>query len=493
MSLNKLLSKAGYFFLLTVVTGFILTTCVSDPSRIRPQDVNLVITIDTDTKFQYVRGFGGMDVGWRNFPHTLTRDTELMYNPDTGLGLNILRIMIMPWNTDINETMRQLVSEDRPYYYENVKIVNKYGGYVLASPWTPPIAWKSNNSHHTRGDGRLLREHYQDYANYLRAFSQNMLDNGAPIYVVSIQNEPNYGVDYDGCLWSGTEMMDFFLQVGHFTTGVRGFGGGVEIESVRTMNGESANNTNINDAALNNPESRAVIDIIGRHTYGNQQIRYARALDHPTDPKEVWMTEKNINSGNEEGYFLDSTWDFVWKFMNDVDLSIRLNDESAYIWWAAKRFYSFIGDGQYGTIDGAILPRGYAISHYAKFAKETYRVGVTIEGKTGSGTAVGSGNINNRSYLIDSVAAKATAFVSPDGNTISIVMFTPTFESGEGGVDMGKIKIQLPEDFIIREAAAMRSSKNNYAKWENVEIGEDRNSAYVVLPRSHILSVRFTR
>jgi O-glycosyl hydrolase len=288
-------------------------------------------------------------------------------------------------------------------------------------------------------------------------------------------------------------MMNFFKQVGHFTSGVSGFGGGREIPSVLTMNGESANHPNINDAALNDPVSRAAIDIIGRHPYGNRQIRYSRAIDHPTDPKEVWMTEHNINSGNPSAYRNDSTWNFVWKFLNDVDLSIRLNDESTYIWWAAKRFYSFIGDGQYSTDNGEILPRGYAISHYAKFAKETYRVAVNAEGTTANGASISRNNFNGLYDDLDSTAARATAFVSPDGNSISLVLFTPTFVNGAGGIDMGTVKIQLPEDFIIREAIAMRSSQDSYAKPEDVQICEEGNTATVTLPRGHILSVRFTK
>jgi O-glycosyl hydrolase len=434
-----------------------------------------------------------MEVGaWDHFPRTRPHETELMYNPDTGLGLNILRIMIMPWNTDINLTMEQLISRDRPDYYENVKIVNKYGGYVLASPWSPPKEWKTNNSIH--GSGRLLPRYYQQYANYLRAFAMNMYQNGAPIYAISIQNEPNYEADYDGCLWSPAEMRDFFLQVGRFTEGVKGFGAGREIPSVLTMNGESMNNPNINDAALNNPQSRAVIDLIGRHIYGSgRQTRYLLAIEHPTDPKEVWMTENNINSGNPEGFPNDSTWNYVWKLLNDIDMCIRLNDENAYIWWAAKRFYSFIGDGHWDTEEGVILPRGYAISHYAKFAKEKYRVAVTAEGTTGNGDRIGTRNFNNFVENIDSLTAKTTAFVSPDGNTISIVMFTPTLTDGTNGVDLGKIKIQLPEGFIIREAAAMRSIENSYAQWEDVQIGEDRNSAFVRMPPGNILSISFTR
>jgi len=483
--------KIKNFILLAVVTGLIFTTCASTTSTEGNGEPNVVITVDVDTKYQYVRGFGGMEVAWDNFPRTTARDTELLYNPDTGLGLNILRIMIMPSNTDINVTMKDLINGNRPDYYENVKIVNKYGGYVLASPWSPPKEWKTNND--LSGHGRLNTKYYQNYADYLKSFALNMRENGAPIYAISIQNEPNYEVNYDGCLWSPTEMKNFFLQVGHFTDGVKGYGGGKEIPSVRTMNGESANNPNINDVALGSPESRAVIDIIGRHTYGERLNRYAKALDHPTDPKEVWMTEHLYNSGNASGYPNDSKWGFVWKILNDIDLSIRINNESAFIWWAAKRFYGLMGDGQYDTDEGVILPRGYAMSHYAKFARDTYRVGVTASGTIKEGYKISTANFNSNIDSVDGTTARVTAFVSPDGNTISLVMFTPTYFGGTSGVDMGRVKIQLPADFKIGKAVAMRSKENSYAKWEDVEICEDKTSAIVNLPSGNILSVKFTR
>ena len=487
----KLLFKVKNIVLVTVIAVLICSTCTSMSSAENTGEANVVITVNVDTKYQYVRGFGGMEVGWGNFPRTTARDTELLFNPDTGLGLNILRVMIMPFGTDIRLTMKTLISGDRPDYYENIKIVNKYGGYVLASPWSPPKEWKTNND--LSGHGRLDTKYYQNYADYLKSFALNMYENSAPIYAISIQNEPNFEVSYDGCLWSADEMKNFFLQVGHFTNGVRGFGGGKETPSVRTMNGESMGNPYINDAALNIPESRALIDIIGRHTYSNRQYRYAKALDDPADPKEVWMTEHNINSGNALGYLNDSTWGYVWKILNDIDLSIRLNDESAFIWWAAKRFYGLMGDGQYDTNDGELLPRGYAMSHYAKFARDTYRIGITATGKTRDGLNINSGNFNSRIDNLDGITARVTAFVSPDGNTISLVMFTPTYVNGTGGVDMGKIKIQLPADFIIGKAAAMRTSENSYAKWEKVEICKDKTSAIINLPRGHIFSVKFTR
>jgi len=161
---------------------------------------NLTVTVADprvkSNRYQYVRGFGGMDVAWANFPEQKPEDMETMYNPDK-LGYNINRIMISPGKVDPTEGIQDLLNGSRPNYYENVKIVNKYGGYNLASPWSPPKEWKSNNS--INGGGFLQHEYYKQYAAYLKSFAQHMYNRGAPIYCISIQNEPNYTAGYDGC------------------------------------------------------------------------------------------------------------------------------------------------------------------------------------------------------------------------------------------------------------------------------------------------------
>jgi len=478
---------------------------------------NATVTVNTNTKYQYVRGFGGMDSPWPGGGKELTLDNiKTMYDPDK-LGYNIMRIMIMPDNTNPDITIANLIKAggSRPNYIEGVKVVNQYGGYVLATPWSPPAAYKNNNDTNCEFPGthdcennvrqvKLLPEKYQDYANYLKAFCNAMANRGAPIYAISIQNEPNGHVGYVGCIWTPEEMRDFFKQVGNFTTGTSGWGGGKAQPKVLAMNGESMHTVDINDAAMNDPVSKANIDILGRHLYGYK----IQAKRDDLNGKEMWMSELNINEdSNKRDPKNDYTWNYVWLFMNSVDLSIRLNNENAFIWWTARRWYSLIGEGDNGSTKDAILPRGYGLSHFAKFAKETNRVAISVSGKTGGGDAIttsgttanfnhgtyseGPNDANNKpTYGSDyQKAVKVTAFESPDGKSISLVMFTPTRADGTGGIDMGTVKIQLPSGFKIASAKAMRSTANVKSQTEDAIIGVDGNTAYVTMPASTILSV----
>jgi O-glycosyl hydrolase len=481
---------------------------------------NAYFVIDSGTRYQYIRGYGGMDVAWGNFPETNPDDTELMYDPER-LGYNMLRIMIRADNVDPRTTVDSLISSGtRKYYFDNVKIVNKYGGFVEASPWTPPKEWKSNNS--INGGGNLIPAYYKLYANYLRNFAQYMYDKGAPIYCISISNEPNYVAGYDGCEWEPEEMRDFFIEVGHFTSGIRGFGGGRETPYVLTVNGESANTPFINNPSLMDPRSKAAIDVLARHIYGsrtdslwnsNKSLITKKDADGNDVMMEVWMTEHNINSANATGYYNDSTWNYIWRYLNDVDLVIRMNNENAFVWWASKRFYSMIGDGQSGTTDGAPLPRGWALSHYSRYSIDYTRIGLGLNpdrptsttkppSATVSGTTIehldrGNSVVNRSKDDMDNTSPRITAFISPDGNTISMVLWTPTQPNGSGGTNMGTMEFKFPDGFEPQGVSAHRSTggaaADIFQPYDGVVLSADRKYAYITMGPSELLSVKFTK
>jgi hypothetical protein len=304
-------------------------------------------------------------------------------------------------------------------------------------------------------------------------------------------------------------MRDFWLEVGHFTDGVRGYGGGKEIPYVLTMNGESANTPYINNEALMNPRSKAVIDLLARHIYGERTKSlwndYHANITRADGSKfEVWMTEHNINSANATGYYLDSTWNYIWRYLNDVDLVMRINNENAFVWWASKRFYSMVGDGQFGAKLGAPMPRGYALSHYSRYTIDTTRIhlgSANITGTFADGTVIehverATSLVNNTTDNLDNESVRITAYVSADGNAISMVMWSPTKVDRSGGYDIGNIKINLPDEFLVNGVTAHKSwgdGDNEIFQPVEIDVSADRKSAYVTLNRSQILSVKFTR
>ncbi|MEU8664266.1 cellulose binding domain-containing protein, partial [Actinoplanes philippinensis] len=126
------------------------------------------ITVNTATKYQTVDGFGAAVSIWGSAWSTAETQTLVGTGPNQ-LGLSIVRTGISPvsgeWGTQVNAL------KTAKSYGSNVKI--------LASPWTAPAAWKTNNSR-TNG-GKLKTDYYDDYAGHLNSYVQYMRGQGVPI------------------------------------------------------------------------------------------------------------------------------------------------------------------------------------------------------------------------------------------------------------------------------------------------------------------------
>ncbi|MEU7848992.1 cellulose binding domain-containing protein [Micromonospora parva] len=325
------------------------------------------ITVNSATRYQTVDGFGAAQSIWGSA--WSTTDTQTLVGMGANqLGLSIVRTGLSP------------VSSEWATHVNSLKTAKSYGSNVkiLASPWTAPAAWKTNNSR--VNGGKLKTDYYDDYANHLNSYVQYMRGQGVTVDVTSVQNEPDWHPDYDSMDWSGTELRTFVRDQG------------ARVQNTKLMVAEAVNlNYTFTDPTLNDATARNNIGYIGGHLYGTEEsgrLRpYSLAEQHN---KPVWMTEWNLHAADGSG---SNIWGnpantAVWnETLDDIMRTVHKSMEAnwnAYIWWYGKRYYSFIGDGEsaYGTVAGAPLKRGYAFSQYAKYVRPGYqRVALTKSSK----------------------------------------------------------------------------------------------------------------
>ncbi len=308
------------------------------------------IAIDPGTIYQTISGFGGANAIWGNDNLTSGEMALAFGTGDDGLGLSILRVRLSS------------VKSEWSALSATIRAANAFNVKVLASPWSPPAAWKSNNN--VNGGGYLLESHYADYAAYMNEFIQFMKDQGATVDVVSVQNEPDWKASYEGCEYTAEQLFNFVKN--HAGT----------IKGAKVLAAESLNfNQNYTNDILNDAVAANHISIVGGHLYGSGLANYPLALQKG---KELWMTEHllNLDSGNKPENWTASTnpkaiWSETMEMVQEIHSAMSLN-WNAYIWWYIRRYYSFLGDGEKGTVRGQILKRGYAMSHYAKFIRPGY-------------------------------------------------------------------------------------------------------------------------
>jgi len=286
-----------------------------------PSLMAATVNIDLNTTNQTIRGFGGM-----NFPRwigTLTDaqvDTALGNGPGQ-IGLTILRVDIPPdsgdWSGEVSAAVR----------------AKSHGAIVLATPWSPPASMKTNSD---LIGGELRTDAYGDYADYLTDFANYMSSNGASLYAISVQNEPDWLPDYESCGYSPTQMQNFLNN-------------NASVIPTRVL---APATVHYKEDYVSAVASSSECDIVGVHFYGGTITYYSG--------KEYWMTE-HYTSSDVSG----DLWPDALEVGKEIHDAMNAN-MSAYIWWYIRR--------SYGPIDesGNVSKRGYVMSHFSKFVRPGY-------------------------------------------------------------------------------------------------------------------------
>ena len=338
-----------------------------------PEPIPATLTIDTNTKYQTVTGFGVMETSWQQTALTDDEVSKLFGKEQGQLSFNILRVRIAPKSSSQN-------ADDRwGTIVPVVKKAKSLGAKILATPWTPPAELKTNNN---IVGGELAD--YEGYAEYLKEFLGYMQQNDADIDVLSIQNEPDFEVGYEGCIWTGDQQAYFFKNYAQRIKDA--------YPSVKLMTGESFQYRHeATDAVLEDEEACSVLDIVGGHIYGGGNTPYDLAKEKG---KEVWMTEYLLNEAWEKSSpfgLIGSPRDEALQFINSVNQSM-LSDMNAYIYWYGRRYYGMLGDGNAGSVMSKVTPRGHIFSLFSKNVTGKTRV------KTITSSEVSS-ELSNSAYI----------------------------------------------------------------------------------------------
>ena len=327
------------------------------------------VRLDAQGKHQHITGFGGFVCSPTfQYGHMSDNDIKKVWGESSTVGCNIMRLFI---------------PIGKNYWSQSLSTAQKakqMGLIVFASPWGQPAEWKTNGSSDAQNDkgvtGKLKRENWGDYAQYLEDYVQYLRQNGVELDAISIQNEPDWAAKYAGCMWSADEIAEFVKTYGKSIS--------CKVIAPETI---GVNDTYAN--ALDKDDVLECFDIYGGHQYSGIQTAYKNL---GKKGKELWMTEYLINWNQDE----NNTRNFdyskdVFNFFTSIN-TCMLGDFNAWIHYAAKRYYGMLGDGDRGTSSGVVTKRGYVMAHFAKFVTGMTRIDATF----------GDSNIEGSAYLSQS-------------------------------------------------------------------------------------------
>lgn len=330
-----------------------------------------------DYRYQTVTGFGAACCDGAMCPYgSDVQPVRLLYGEQSKIGLNIMRMEISPnFKGDINASD---IGWDTPYDWNgslpSARHVKSRGGIVFGTPWSPPGEYKTNggaNGGHVNDKddndpanqrGALRTDCYENFFPWINTFLAWMKSKGVNVDAVSVQNEPDWWVNYSGCLYTPEQQLTLVKNYAHMLD--RETYNGVRLISAEPLGFDPRYSDKLMDDAV----ARDQIDIIAGHLYGHPPLgnMKAAAVKAAKYGKEVWMTEHSVSD-----YLQDRlpNWTEQLEFARELN-ECMLAGCTGYIYWYMRAHWAFVGTGEekYGAanVKNKLLPRAYVMSHFAK-------------------------------------------------------------------------------------------------------------------------------
>ncbi len=303
-----------------------------------------VSRVDWNSSEQTMAGFGGslnrFDVG--STENDLTDAlADLLFDPDDGIGLSILRVGINP--------------EGTPWVaYGDIARAHARGVRIFGCPWSPPAGMKNNGSEF---GGELLAGSYGAWSDSLAAFQGLCQTNasGATLYALQMQNEPDFATSYESCVYTDAQAVAFSKVLGPKLAALT--------PPVRLMVGgfSSWDNLASQCAAFEaDGTALAATDIYCTNQYNGTVAAVTRSLP-------LWETEWSTFSGWEPGI---GNAIVMARKCHDA---LTIADVSAWLyWWIIPPYeVGFTGDNQslIKPDTQATSKRFWALGNWSKFVR----------------------------------------------------------------------------------------------------------------------------
>ena len=343
------------------------------------QAATITVTV-TNNRFQTITGFGAACCDGAMCPFgNDTQPVKLLYGAESPIGLNIMRMEISP-NFVGDVIVPEWNNYDTPYDWKgslpSAKIVKQRGGIVFGTPWSPPGEYKTNGTAQggnsdSQGNqrGQLREDCYPKFFPWLNTFLAYMKQNGVNVDAVSIQNEPDWWVDYSGCLYTSAQQLNLVKNFAYMLD--RETYPGVRLISAEPLGFDPS----YSNALLNDPVAREQVDIIAGHLYGHPPLGNMKSANVLASKygKEVWMTEHSVTDNIDRL----PNWHEQLIFAEELN-ECMLSGCTGYIYWYMRAHWAFVGTGESkynpGNTKNKLLPRAYVMSHFAKHVTGSTRL-----------------------------------------------------------------------------------------------------------------------
>ena len=281
---------------------------LAEQAPLKPCDANPmlpVLLVNTQHRFQTMLGFGGAfteaaAVTWQRLgPAQREQVLHDYFSHTAGHGYTLCRVHMnscdfalgnyahveTPGDTELKSFS---IDRDRQALLPFIQAALRVAARpikLLVSPWSPP-AWMKSNGQMNHG-GQLLPQYRQAWARCFVRFIQAYAAEGAPVWGVSVQNEPAATQRWDSCLYSAEEERDFVRD--HLGPELAAAGlGHINIviwDHNRDLMVERAN------VVYSDAQAAKYVWGTGFHWYGEDHFDYVQLVHDAWPDKQLLFTE----------------------------------------------------------------------------------------------------------------------------------------------------------------------------------------------------------
>ena len=298
-----------------------------------------IIDVDSTQVYQTIDGFGyTLTSGSATVINSLNASAKAdllkeLFSTDAGaIGISYLRVSIgasdlsasvytyddMPAG-QTDPTLAQFsLTPDKAHVIPLLKEILAINPAIkiLATPWTPPVWMKDNNS---SIGGSLKPQYYPVYAQYFVKYIQQMKTEGITIDAITPQNEPLHPGNNPSLLMTADQQTEFIKN--HLGPAFRDASLNTKIISYD----HNCDRPDYPLTVLNDPAARAFVNGSAFHLYAGD-ISAMSQVHHAHPDKHIYFTEQYTASNGDFG------GDLKWHIKNVIIGSMRNWSRNALEW-----------------------------------------------------------------------------------------------------------------------------------------------------------------
>lgn len=397
------------------------------------------LSIDSSTRYQAMEGFGPAITGSAAYnlskmrPADREKILKAAFDPKEGLGYNYIRVSIgcsdfslseFTWCDQEGLEFFGVHEEDETYLFPILREILAINPNVkiIAAPWTAPLWMKvdrySNEPYSKWAGGKLNPDYYDEYAQYLVMWVEEMEANGFQIESITPQNEPLHDGNSASTYMSWEQQRNFIKN---------NLGPAFEAAGLDTKIWIYDHNFDVTDFVKNiyaDKEASKYVEGSAWHAYGGSSSALAQI--YKADPsKSIYFTEQSI------GTWCPNFGDNLLWHIREVCLGTINNYCRAVVLWnfmldaergpnrpgGCQTCYGFVDcDGSYAYNTLTYRSHWYAIGHMSKVIQRgAYRIKSSGAGVTMSAFENPDGTLS-AVILNDSDKDKQVVIKSPKGD-----------------------------------------------------------------------------